>query len=225
MADLMEGFLLVDKPIQKTSFYLVAVLRKISGVKKVGHAGTLDPFATGLMILLIGKNYTKLSNQFLNFDKQYITTLHLGITTDSYDVDGRVISSSDLIPSLKEIEDKVALFQGEIDQIPPMFSAKKVDGKRLYELARQGKEIERKSVKVQIEVKIVSYQYPELVLDIKCSKGTYIRSIGHDLGKLLGTGAHLKDLRRTRIGPYDASDAVTLSELTTQNITSYLRSL
>ena len=129
----VSGILLVNKPKGKTSFSLVSASRKLFNVKKVGHAGTLDPFATGVMILLIGKECTRLSDRFLTQDKQYIATLHLGIRTDSYDCDGAVLEENASIPSLEEIEKVLPSFQGEIDQVPPMFSVKKVKGKKLYE--------------------------------------------------------------------------------------------
>lgn len=194
------GILPINKPTGKTSFSLIARLRKILGIKKIGHAGTLDPFATGVMILLIGREYTKLSDQFLNGDKEYLAELYLGKETDSYDCDGQELSSSDYIPSLEEIHSALNQFQGTIKQVPPMFSAKKIQGKKLYELARKGIEVERPAVDVQLQTTFVSYEYPFLRLKVQCSKGTYIRSIASDLGKLLKCGAHLSALERTRSG-------------------------
>jgi tRNA pseudouridine55 synthase len=205
-SDEFYGVLLVDKPKGKTSFHLVARLRRLTGVKTIGHAGTLDPFATGVMVLLIGKPFTRLSDRLLTADKEYLAELHLGITTDSFDCDGEIQERSDNIPSLEEIKECLKSFQGEVDQTPPMFSAKKVNGKKLYELARQGKVIERKSVKVQLETTLLSYQYPYLTLNVKCSKGTYIRSISYDLGLMLGCGAHLSNLRRLRSGSFKIED-------------------
>lgn len=202
------GILLVDKPKGKTSFSLVRALRKILGVKKIGHTGTLDPFATGVMVLLIGKKFTRQSDNFLSQDKEYSTTLMLGVSTDTYDCDGQITKQSDLIPNQDEIDKAIQSFQGTIEQIPPMFSAKKVNGKKLYELARQGKEIERKAATVQIETTIIDYTYPHLKLKIKCSKGTYIRSVAHDLGEQLGCGAHLIQLERIRSGQFHIDDCV-----------------
>lgn len=198
----IEGLLLVDKPRGKTAFTLVAMLRRLLGVKKIGHAGTLDPFATGVMVMLIGRSYTRLSDKFLTADKEYIAEVHLGISTDTFDCDGTEQMRSTQIPTLAEIESAVAYFQGEIDQIPPMFSAKKLNGKKLYELARQGKVVERQSVKVNVKTEILNYQYPKLEIAVVCSKGTYIRSIAHELGAMLGCGAHLTALRRTRSGNF-----------------------
>lgn len=204
----IEGILLVNKPKGKSSFSLVYDLRKCLGVKKIGHAGTLDPFATGVMVMLIGRNYTRLSDQFLTSDKEYVAYLFLGAETDTYDNEGQVVATSPLIPTLAEIEEQLKSFQGEVEQIPPMFSAKKQNGKKLYELARKGQVVERKPCKVILKTELLHYAYPHLELKIECSKGTYIRSIAHDLGKLLGCGAHLIDLTRTRSGTYKIEDCV-----------------
>jgi tRNA pseudouridine55 synthase len=201
-----EGILPVFKPPSKTSFHLVGILRRLTGIRTIGHAGTLDPFAEGVMLLLIGRSFTKLSNQFLNQDKEYEATLHLGITTDTYDTEGKVILESPLQPTLSEIEHVLSKFQGTLQQTPPMFSAKKIDGKKLYELARKGITVERKSVPVTLSIELLSYSYPYLQLRVACSKGTYIRSLAYDIGLALGCGAHLSRLTRTRSG------SVTLSE-------------
>ncbi len=208
-----QGLLLLNKPKGKTSFSLVAFLRKVTGVKTIGHAGTLDPFATGVMVMLIGREFTKRSNEFLNHDKQYLATLHLGIETDTYDIDGKIMAQSPIIPTLNEINQALLSFQGTIQQIPPMFSAKKVNGKKLYELARKGKEIEREAKSVTLKTTLISYDYPHLVLDISCSKGTYIRAIAHDLGQMLGTYAHLSALTRTRSGPFELKDCVEMDSV------------
>ncbi|CAM0117054.1 tRNA pseudouridine(55) synthase TruB [Rhabdochlamydiaceae symbiont of Dictyostelium giganteum] len=205
---LLKGLLLVDKPTRKTSFSLVSALRKKTGVQKIGHTGTLDPFATGLMILLIGKEFTTLSDQLLAQEKEYEATLTLGVSTDSYDRDGAVTSLSDVIPSLERVQEMLLQFQGTIQQTPPMFSAKKVQGKRLYRLARQGIEIKRPASFVTVKTVFLEYNYPHLSLHITCSKGTYIRSIAHDLGQLLGCGAHLLELRRLRCGEFHIIDSV-----------------
>lgn len=209
----MTGLLLVDKPKGKTSFYLVGLLRKLFNIKKVGHAGTLDPFATGVMVMMIGKDYTRLSDQFLGQSKEYETEVLLGQSTDSYDCDGAITSESDYQPSLDEVNKVLSYFQGTIEQIPPMFSAKKIGGKKLYELARQGKTIERKPAIVTLETILVEYNYPLLKLKISCSKGTYIRSIAHDLGEMLKCGAHLVSLRRLKSGPFPIEQCITVEEL------------
>ncbi len=203
-----QGILLIDKPRGKTSFSLVTALRKKTGVQKIGHAGTLDPFATGLMILLIGKEFTRMSNTFLATEKEYEATLHLGISTDSYDCDGQPTFTSSYIPALEEIEKALRSFQGKIQQIPPMFSAKKVQGKPLYKLARKGIEIPRVASELTLRTTLLSYKYPLLSLHIVCSKGTYIRSIAYDLGSLLTCGAHLSHLRRLRCGSFHISESI-----------------
>jgi tRNA pseudouridine55 synthase len=201
-----EGILPICKPQAKTSFSLVTVLRRLTGIKTIGHAGTLDPFAKGVMLLLVGKRFTQLSNRFLNQDKEYLATVHLGIETNTYDIEGQVVAQSSHIPSLGEIEEALLKFQGTIMQIPPMFSAKKVEGKKLYELARKGITIERQAVPVTMHVEMIDYAYPYLELKVQSSKGTYIRSLAHDLGIELNCGAHLSALTRTRSGHFSIND-------------------
>lgn len=216
--DECQGILLIDKPIGKTSFSLVAALRRILHVRKIGHAGTLDPFATGVMVMLVGRAMTRLSDRFLCDDKEYIAQVHLGISTDTYDCDGSVILTSPIIPTETEIHEVIQKFQGEVEQIPPMHSAKKVNGKKLYELARKGKVIERKPVTVKLETEFLKYEYPYLNIRVKCSKGTYVRSIADDMGKILGCGAHLSALQRTRSGPFKIEDCYEGSKLFNQPI-------
>ena len=208
-----QGILLVDKPAGKTSFHLVSLLRKLTGIRKIGHAGTLDPFATGVMVMLIGKNYTRLSNDFLGQDKEYLATVKLGEATDSFDTDGKIVSTSEKIPTQEEVEKALEAFQGEVKQIPPMFSAKKIGGKKLCDLARKGIEIERKPQTVSLQTKLLSYTYPTLDLLISCSKGTYIRSIADDLGKALGCGAHLTSLKRLASGSFRIEECVDYNAL------------
>lgn len=195
-----EGILPVCKPKFKTSFSLVSILRKRTNIRTIGHAGTLDPFAEGVMILLIGKKYTRLSDSFLHQDKEYRATVHLGITTDTYDSEGKITAEHAHVPLLADIETALFAFQGTILQTPPMFSAKKVGGKKLYELARKGITIQRQAVPVTIHTQLIRYVYPHLELHITCSKGTYIRSLAYDIGQQLGCGAHLSALTRTRSG-------------------------
>lgn len=197
-----QGILLVNKPAGKTSFSLVAALRRRIGVKKIGHAGTLDPFATGVMVMLIGKAYTRLSDKFLMQDKEYLAELKLGVMTDTYDLEGQITQTSDVVPSLAEICAVIEHFQGEIEQIPPMFSAKKINGQKLYELARKGKSVAREAVKIKVAIEIVNYSYPFLEIKVDCSKGTYIRSLAHDIGAQLTCGAHLTALKRLRSGAF-----------------------
>ncbi|QVL55265.1 MAG: tRNA pseudouridine(55) synthase TruB [Simkaniaceae bacterium] len=210
-----EGLLLVDKEKGRTAFYLVKILRKISGIQKIGHAGILDPFATGVMVMLVGRPYTRISDTFLNNDKEYVATIKFGEATDTFDCDGTLIQTSDKIPTIAEIESVVAEFQGSIMQVPPMFSAKKVAGQKLYLLARKGIEIERRPVQIEVKTTILDYSYPELKIQVSCSKGTYIRSIASEIGEKLGCFGHLIALQRTRSGSFhlkDCIDAKSLSE-------------
>jgi tRNA pseudouridine55 synthase len=217
------GILLVDKQAGSTSFHLVSILRRLTGIQKIGHAGTLDPFATGVMVMLVGQEYTRKSDQFLNSDKQYLATLHLGVITDTYDIEGQVTKTTDKIPTLQEVEKALEQFQGEIFQTPPMFSAKKIQGKKLYELARKGIEVERQPVKVTLQTTLIKYEYPKLELLVNCSKGTYIRSLAFDLGNLLETGAHLSHLTRTKSGPFTLSECIHQSKLIDTDITQFLK--
>lgn len=212
-----QGIALIDKPKGKTSFYLVGFLRKLTSVQCIGHAGTLDPFATGVMVLLIGKPFTRKAQELISFDKEYVARVKLGVATDSYDVDGIPTFFSDVEPDLKEIEKVCKNFQGEVLQTPPMFSAKKVNGKKLYDLARKGQVVHRDPKKVTIDLKILSYSYPYLDICVNCSSGTYIRSIAHDIGQSLGCGAHLTELRRTRVGPFSIDSCQTVDQLVDQS--------
>lgn len=210
-----EGILLVDKPVGKTSFSVIAALRRLTGVAKIGHAGTLDPFATGLLVVLVGRSFTKLSDQMLNSDKVYLAEVFFGVETDSYDCDGVELARNAIVPTLEEVQGAIAYFQGEVEQVPPMFSAKKVNGKKLYELARKGVTIERVPRKVSMQTELLSYAYPRAVIRVSCSKGTYIRAIAHDLGAILGCGAHLTALRRLVSGTFRLEDALEGSQLFT----------
>lgn len=208
-----EGILLVNKEKGKSSFFLVHLLRRLTRIKKIGHAGTLDPFATGVMVMLIGSKYTRLSNSFLSDDKQYIAKVHLGRSTTTYDIEGDTLDTSDFIPSLKDIENTIATFQGTTLQTPPMFSAKKVEGKKLYELARKGIEVPREPKSVTMRIEILEYAYPHLTLNVHCSKGTYIRALAFDLGKALGCHAHLSELTRTASGRFTLDQCVDTEKL------------
>ena len=207
-----EGLILFDKPIGKTSFFVVHVVRGRSFQKTVGHAGTLDPFASGLLILLLGRNWTRQSSRFMSCEKEYEVVATLGSSTDTYDLEGSVTMNSSYRPSLFEVEQALSQFQGNILQTPPMYSAKKVQGKKLYQLARSGIEVARSPVPITVSTTLLSYEYPFLTLRIVCSKGTYIRSIVHDLGNLLTCFAHASALRRVRIGEFYAKDAVCLED-------------
>lgn len=214
----MDEMLLIDKPVGLTSFGVVArVRRKLSnklGKKvKVGHTGTLDPFASGLMILLTGKE-CKNANHYSKLDKSYRATIYLGKTSTTGDIEGEIKDVSNIIPSKEEVEKVVSEFIGEITQVPPIYSAIKIDGKRAYDLARNGKDFEMPSRKVTIySIKILSYTYPELVIETKVSSGTYIRTLASDIGDKLKTGAYTKELRRLTVGEYNVKDAKTLLDL------------
>ncbi len=208
------GVALIDKDVDWTSFDVVAKMRSLAKIKKVGHAGTLDPLATGLLILCFGKA-TKSIETYQAQEKRYTALIRLGATTktDDAEFDEENICSTDHL-SKSEIESAVMSFLGEISQIPPMFSAKKVKGKRLYELARKNIEIELKPSIVNIyDIKILSINLPYVELDIQCSKGTYIRSLARDIGNKLSVGAYLKSLRRTAIGSFNVDDAFKIQEL------------
>lgn len=206
--------LLVDKPIEWTSFDVVNKLRytakRITGRKKikVGHAGTLDPLATGLVIVCVGKD-TKTINELMGLDKRYIGTIQLGATTPSYDLETAQDASFPLPANDPSLIERVAQsFVGQIEQMPPAFSAKKVDGQKAYELARKGKEVNLKPAKIQIDrFDVDASSFPQLSFILDCSKGTYVRSLAHDLGKALDSGAHLTSLRRTRVGDFQIENA------------------
>lgn len=203
-----EGILLVDKDAGSTSFQIVSQLRKLTRIETIGHAGTLDPFATGVMVMLIGRAYTKKSDQFLNCDKQYKAYLKLGESTDTYDLEGQIVSKSEVVPTIDQVKIAISSFQGEILQTPPMFSAKKIEGKKLYDLARKGITVERQPVKIRLKIELIRYEYPQIELLVDCSKGTYIRSLAHDLGQSLSCGAHLTALIRTRSGPFNLENCI-----------------
>lgn len=221
----MKGILLVDKAAGSTSFQIVHDLRRLTRIKKIGHAGTLDPFATGVMVMLVGREVTQRSDEFLSCDKAYRATLTLGIATDTYDCDGQVTSRSSLIPTLSQIELALAPLQGTILQTPPMYSAKKIGGKKLYDLARKGITVERQPITVTLKISLIDYTYPHLILEIDCTKGTYIRSLAHDFGKTLGCGAHLSALTRLRSGSFTLEECIPQAFLKNPefDITPYLR--
>tara|TARA_R110000868_G_scaffold144753_1_gene364083 strand:- start:113 stop:814 length:702 start_codon:yes stop_codon:yes gene_type:complete len=206
--------LLIDKPQTWTSFDIIKKLRYALKVKKIGHAGTLDPLATGLLIVCTGK-FTKRINKFQGMDKTYEGIIELGKTTPSYDLETEFDSEAEF-SSITEIDllNAAKLQTGSFDQIPPVFSAIKVDGKRAYKSARNNEELVMKSRPVQIEeFEITKIDLPEVHFKIVCSKGTYIRSMAHDFGKELGCGAYLKYLRRTAIGDFMVGDTYDLQEL------------
>jgi tRNA pseudouridine55 synthase len=207
-----DGLLLIDKPPGMTSHDVVTSLRRLTGIKKIGHTGTLDPFATGLMLLLIGRA-TRLSQFFLEMDKEYRVRLRLGEESDTMDVTGKLVQSRAVAVSSEDIEKTLHLFRGKIQQVPPMFSAVKIKGRKLYQMARRGLTMERPPRGVSVySIEVLHPQIPELEILVRCSSGTYIRSLVHDLGQVLGCGAIVTALCRTEVGPYQLNQATPLAQ-------------
>lgn len=208
------GVLNIDKPQGFTSHDVVARVRKLAGIRRVGHAGTLDPLATGVLLVCVGAA-TRITDYLQAGRKIYRTTLRLGETTDTYDAEGRIMQTAP-VPELSaaELEGVLHAFRGELQQVPPMYSAVKHQGKALYELARAGIEIERKPRQITVfDLVIEDWQSPHLTLRIECSPGTYVRSLAYDIGLALGCGAHVRTLRRLASGSWRVEDAVTLETL------------
>lgn len=209
----VDGVLLLDKPTGLTSNAALQKARWLYNAAKAGHTGTLDPMATGLLPLCFGEA-TKFAGELLDADKSYRATLRLGVTTDTADAEGLVLETRPVEVTEERLRAIMAEFLGEIDQVPPMYSALKRDGKPLYEYARQGIELEREARCITIHrLELVSFTGDEAVIDVDCSKGTYVRTLAADIGERLGCGAHLSALRRTRIGRLDLAQGVTLAEL------------
>lgn len=229
---------MINKPSGPTSHDIVDDLRRITGERKIGHAGTLDPFASGLLIVAVGREATRQISNFSKTDKTYIAKLHLGATSDTFDRTGIIQNVQRPLTILheKKIEEVLKKFTGEQMQVPPMYSAKKVGGKKLYELARKGIEIERKPAEIKIDyIKILKFITPpipsylkrgddaiHLTIETRVSSGTYIRTLAHDIGQSLGCGAYLEELQRTKIGGYKLEDAVETKNLTKENWTDRL---
>lgn len=210
---MINGVLLVDKPSGMTSHDVVNAVRKLAGTRRVGHTGTLDPLATGVMVVLLGPS-TRLSQFVVTKDKRYRGVVRFGVTTDTYDAAGNVVEQTPVDITLDEIQHSIEHLRGPIEQLPPIYSAIKIDGRKMYELAREGKEIERKARSVIIhDLQIVRWQKPDLTVDVHCSSGTYIRSLAYDLGQALGCGAHLAELRRTANGIFSQQESYTLTQL------------
>ena len=214
-----EGIVVIDKPTGITSHDVVSIVRKRFKIRQVGHAGTLDPLATGVLIVLLG-SATKLFNKFVSFDKGYHATLMLGVTTTTADIEGEILkrSQSDRI-TREQIEDVFRSFEGHIKQIPPMVSAVKVNGVRLYKLARSGIQIERQPRDVRIhKIRLTNFNPPEAKFCLECSKGTYVRQLAQDVGDILGCGACITQIQRVKVGPFEIQDAVALKELNESHI-------
>lgn len=225
----MDGVLIIDKPAGMTSHDVVARVRRITGHRRVGHTGTLDPFATGVLVVLVGRA-TRLAQFLSGAEKEYEAVIRLGYATDTGDLTGTRVS--DFTPETQrsteihreEIESAMAALRGEIEQTPPMYSAKKIGGRKLYELARRGEQVERPSVRVKVNKFVAISQDDawqnedingtrDLSVRVACSAGTYIRTLAEDFGKLLGLGAHVAELRRTRAGEFNIGEAITLDRL------------
>ena len=211
--DLVDGVLLLDKPVGLSSNDALIRAKRVLNAKKAGHTGTLDPFATGLLPLCFGEA-TKFSQDLLEADKSYEAKVHLGITTTTGDTEGEALETRAVDVTLEQIEAALARLRGPILQVPPMYSALKRDGKALYEYAREGITLEREARPVTIHaLSMLAYQAPFLTIRVTCSKGTYVRVLGEDIGALLGCGAHLNALRRIEVGALDAAGMITLDDL------------
>lgn len=209
----VDGVLLLDKPLGLTSNHALQAVRRLFNAEKAGHTGTLDPLATGLLPLCFGEA-TKFSSELLDADKRYVATVQLGVTTDSADAEGQVLQTRPVTSSRADVEAAMNAFLGEIDQIPPMHSALKRDGKPLYEYARAGIELERAARRVTItDLRLLDWTGERFVFEVACSKGTYVRTLAADIGERLGCGAHLAALRRTGIGRLDVATAHSMAEL------------
>jgi tRNA pseudouridine55 synthase len=214
----MNGLLLVDKPSGVTSHDVVDHVRRASGIRRVGHTGTLDPAATGLLILCVGPA-TRLSDFLVGMDKVYEGAMRFGIVTDSYDLDGKVVEERP-VPDLSEAEIQAVFdqFTGEILQLPPMVSAVKVGGERLYKLARRGESVEREPRRVTVkELALLDYQPPDAMFRVRCTRGTYARTLCYDVGEMLGCGGTLASLRRTWVGHHSVENAAPMDALQTRD--------
>jgi tRNA pseudouridine55 synthase len=209
----IDGALLVDKPVGPTTNAVLQTARKLFGAAKAGHAGTLDPLASGLVLALFGEA-TKFAGPALEADKEYLATLKLGERTSTGDAEGEVVARKDVRTDEAAMRQALAAFRGEIEQIPPMYSALKREGVPLYKLARRGEVVERAPRRVRIgELELAGFRPPLADLRVRCSKGTYVRTLAEDIGEALGTGAHLAALRRTASGPFRVEQAITLDSL------------
>ena len=209
----LNGIILVDKPSGWTSHDVVGKLRGILHERRIGHSGTLDPMATGLLVVFVGRATRAV--EFAEADsKEYIAGLRLGVSTDTQDITGNTLKSSNSLPSRAELEQALGAFKGEISQIPPMYSAIKIGGKKLYELARRGEIVERKPRKITIDMlDIIGENDGDYILDIVCSKGTYIRTLCNDIGDALGCGGCMSSLRRVKAGVFSIEQAYTIDEI------------
>jgi tRNA pseudouridine55 synthase len=209
----ISGVLVVDKPVGLTSHDVVQIVRKGTNIRRAGHTGTLDPRASGVLVILIGPA-VRLSEYVSASDKRYQAVIRLGATTDTYDADGRVVNQAPVNITEEQFETVLDKFIGEIEQVPPPYSAVKVKGRKAYEMAREGEEVDLQPRTIEVyNLELLEWAPPEAVIDVYCSSGTYVRSLAHDLGEELGCGAHLVGLRRTKSGRFTLRDAVPLRKL------------
>lgn len=209
----ISGVLVVDKPVGYTSHDIVQIIRRGTGIRRAGHTGTLDPRASGVLVVLLGPA-VRLSEYVSASDKRYQAVIQLGTTTDTYDSDGQVLTNQPVNITEEQFVAALQSFIGEIEQVPPPYSAVKVKGRKAYEMAREGEEIDLQPRKIRVySLELLEWAPPEAVIDVYCSSGTYIRSLANDLGKMLGCGAHLVGLRRTKSGRFTLRDAVPLRKL------------
>jgi len=218
----MNGILIIDKPSGVTSHDVVQNIRRKFHMRRVGHAGTLDPLATGILILLLGES-TKLSDRFSDFDKTYLATMRLGTTTETADIDGKILvtaSYSDV--TQQQIQDIMKSLEGEQDQVPPMYSAVKFNGKKLYELARKGIHVERPPRRITIRrLHLEAFNPPDVQFTMECSKGTYVRQLAADIGERLGCGACITQIRRVKAGPFAIQEAAHLCDVNESHLRNW----
>ncbi len=209
----ISGVIVVDKAVGLTSHEVVQIIRHGTNIRRAGHTGTLDPRASGVLVVLIGPA-VRLSEYVSASDKRYQAVIRLGTTTDTYDADGRILSSAEVKITEQQFNEELQKFVGEIEQVPPPYSAIKVQGRKAYEMARQGEEVDLQPRKIQVySLELLEWAPPDAVVDVYCSSGTYVRSLAHDLGEKLGCGATLTGLRRTKSGRFTLRDAVPLRKL------------
>ncbi len=219
---MMNGLLLIDKPVGVTSFDVIRRLRRVTGVRKIGHAGTLDPLASGLMLLLFG-TACRQAQTLTKLDKRYLAEVRLGATSPTADAEGELTLVSDRVPGQPEVESALAALTGELEQVPPAYSAIKIDGREAYKRVRAGETVAMPARLVQVyENRLVRYEYPVVELEAHVSSGTYIRTLAEDLGRLLGTGAYLGGLVRAQVGQYRLIDALVLDEATRELVSTCL---
>ena len=213
MKNAVSGVLVIDKPVGMTSHDVVQVVRRGTGIRRAGHTGTLDPRASGVLVVLVGPA-VRLSEFVSASDKRYQAIIRLGESTDTFDGDGEVTRREPVNITYEQIEEALTQFEGTVEQVPPAYSAKKINGQKAYELARKGEEVELDAKEIDVyHLELLEWDSPEAIIDVYCSSGTYVRSLANDLGEVLGTGGHLVGLRRTKSGEFALRDAIQLRRL------------